>query len=154
DLATVVDRVAQRVDHAAEEAVADRHGQHPAGPLDLLALLDALERAEDGDTDLAYVEVQRDTQRTVGELEQLVGHGRGQPLDLGDAVTGLGDDADFLAGGLRRVRRNVAFQRTPNVVRGDGQLGHLLLPYGLGPIGSAPLEPGGVRFAEVLTWRP
>ena len=47
DLAEAVDRLAERVDHAAEERVADRHREHPAGALDLLALLDAGEVAED-----------------------------------------------------------------------------------------------------------
>ena len=41
DVAEAVDRGAQRVDHPAEEAVADRHREDAAGPLDLLALLDA-----------------------------------------------------------------------------------------------------------------
>ena len=44
---------AERVDHTAEEAVADRDRQDLAGPLDRLALLDAGEVAEDDDTDLA-----------------------------------------------------------------------------------------------------
>ena len=59
------------------------------------------EVTEDDDADLADVEVQRDAQRAALELEQLVGHGRGQALDAGDAVTGLGDDADLLAGDVR-----------------------------------------------------
>ena len=42
---------AERVDHAAEEGVADRHREHLAGALDLLALLDLLEVAEDHDAD-------------------------------------------------------------------------------------------------------
>ena len=41
DLARAVDRVAERVDHAAEVGVADRHREDLAGALDLLALLDA-----------------------------------------------------------------------------------------------------------------
>ena len=43
------------------------------------------------------VEVQREAEGAVLELEQLVGHGRGQTLDARDAVTGLGDRADLLA---------------------------------------------------------
>ncbi len=126
DLATVVDRPAQRIDHATEEGVADRYREHPAGPLDLLALLDAGELAQDHDTDLADVEVQGDTKRAVGEFEQFVRHGRGQTLDVRDAVARIGDDADLLAGDLGRIGRDVALKRPPDLVRGDGQLGHPL----------------------------
>ena len=90
---------AERVDDPAEEGVADRHGEDLAGALDLLPLLDAAELAEDDDTDLVDVEVQRQAQGPVLELEQLVGHRRGQTLDVGDAVTGVDDAADLLAGG-------------------------------------------------------
>jgi hypothetical protein len=95
DRALAVQRLAQRPDHAAEEAVADGHGQDLAGAADLLALLDLVELAEDDDADLADVQVERQAPDAVLELEQLVGHGRGQPLDPGDAVTALGDGADL-----------------------------------------------------------
>ena len=95
DLAEAVDRVAQRVDHATEEVVTDGDRQDLAGAADRLALLDAVEVAEDDDTDLAGVEVQGEAQRAVLELEQLVGHRGGQTGDTGDAVAGLGDRADL-----------------------------------------------------------
>ena len=44
---------AERVDDPAEEPVADRHREDLAGPLDLLALLDAGDVAEDDGADLA-----------------------------------------------------------------------------------------------------
>ena len=119
DLAQAVDRLAQRVDHAAEEAVADRHRQDLAGAADRLALLDAAGSPRMHDTDLAHVEVQREAEHAVLELEQLVGHRRGQALDAGDAVAGLGDGADLLAGDLRGVRRDVALERAPDLIRGD-----------------------------------
>src|SRR5204863_9448253 len=58
DVALAVDRLAQRVHHATEESVADGHRQHLAGALDLLALLDLLELAEDDRADAVLVEVQ------------------------------------------------------------------------------------------------
>ena len=91
DLAEAVDRGAERVDDAAEEAVADGHREDLAGTADRLALLDAGEVTEDDDADLADVEVQREAEGAVLELEQLVGHRRGQALDVRDAVAGLGD---------------------------------------------------------------
>ena len=99
DLAEAVDRVAQRVDDAAEEGVAHRDREDLAGAADLLALLDAGEVTEDDDADLADVEVQGEAQRAVLEAQQLVGHGRRQALDLGDAVAGVGDVPDLFGGG-------------------------------------------------------
>src|SRR3712207_1819741 len=83
DRAAAVDRVAQRVDDPAEVAVADGDREHLAGPADLLALLDPGEVTQDHDADLADVEVQRQTADAALELEQLVGHDRGQSLDTG-----------------------------------------------------------------------
>ena len=65
DLAETVDRVAERVDDAAEVAVADGDREHLAGAGDLLAGLDAGELAEDDDTDLVLVEVQGEALRAV-----------------------------------------------------------------------------------------
>src|SRR3712207_9224635 len=85
----------------SEVAVTDGDGEHLAGAADRLALLDAGEVAQDDDADLADVEVQRQAAHTTLELQELVGHDRGQALDPGDAVTGLGDDPDLLAGDVR-----------------------------------------------------
>src|SRR5690606_30095184 len=74
DLAETVDGVAQRVDHAAEVALADRDREDVAGAAHLLALLDAGELAEHDDADLADVEVQREAEGAVLEGQQLVGH--------------------------------------------------------------------------------
>ena len=95
DVAEAVDRGAERVDDAAEEAVADGHREDLAGAADRLALLDPVEVTEDDDADLAGVEVQGEAEGAVLELEQLVGHRRGQAADAGDAVAGLGDGADL-----------------------------------------------------------
>src|ERR1700755_212053 len=58
-------------DAATEVRVTDRHREHPAGPLDLLALVDAGELAEHHDADLPDVEVQRDAERPVLEPHEL-----------------------------------------------------------------------------------
>ena len=128
DLTEAVDRRAERVDHAAEEVVADRHGQDLAGALDLLALLDGGELTEDDDADLVHVEVEREAQGAVLELEQLVGHRRGQALDVRDAVTGVGDAADLFARGIAGlVGPDVAVQGIPDLVRTDRELRHVLI---------------------------
>ena len=134
DRAGAVDRVAQRVDDPAEVAVADGHGEDLAGPADLLALLDPGEVTEDDDADLAHVQVQGQTTDAALELEQLVGHDRGQALDPGDAVPGLRDRPDLFARDVGAVLGDVVLDGTADLVCGDRQLGHGLrpLPCGVG----------------------
>ena len=115
DVALSVDRLAERVDHPAEERVADRHRQHLAGALDLLALFDLLEVAEDHRADAVLVEVQRDAEHPAGELEELLRHHRGQALDVGDAVTGVDDGADLFTLGIGGERGDVVLDRTFDV---------------------------------------
>src|SRR5262249_20226497 len=104
----------------------DRHREHLAGAPHRLALLDAAELAEDHDADLALLEVEGEAEGAVLELQQLVGHGRGQALDLGDAVTGLGDGTDLLARGrVRLVRLDAVLQCVPDLLRPDRKLRHL-----------------------------
>ena len=88
-----------------------------------------VEVTEDDDTDLAGVEVQRDAERAVLELQQLVGHRGGQAGDAGDAVTGCRDGADLLlAGGRRLVVVDVLLERVPDLLRTDRKFGHVPCP--------------------------
>ena len=59
DGALVVERAAERVDHAAEQGLADRHLQHAAGALDEVALLDERVLAEQHGADVVLFEVER-----------------------------------------------------------------------------------------------
>jgi hypothetical protein len=123
-----VDGDSEGVDDPAEEGVTDRHGEDLPGALDLLALLDARELAEDDDADLVHVQVEGKSQRAVLELEELVGHGRRQTFDVGDAVTGVGHAADLLAGGRAWVvGPDVAVQGVPDLLRTDRELRHVLI---------------------------
>src|SRR4029453_8540557 len=93
DLTKAVDRLPKRIDGAAEVSVADRDREDLAGAPDLLALLDAGEVTKDDHADVVDVQVQREPQRAVLELQQLVGHRRREAFDVSDAVTGVGDAA-------------------------------------------------------------
>ena len=57
-----------------QELVADRDRENLAGALDLLTLFELLEVTQDDRADAVLVEVQRDAENTVGELEELLGH--------------------------------------------------------------------------------
>ena len=69
-----VDRVAERIHHAANQRFADRHRHDAAGAADLVAFLDLREVAQEHRADLIFFQVQRDTGDAVGELDQFAGH--------------------------------------------------------------------------------
>ena len=100
DRALAVERLAERVDDAADELVADRHAHDLAGALDGLALGDLLPLAEEGDADVVLLEVERDAGDAVLELEHLHRHAALEPVDAGDAVADLEDGADLGEVGL------------------------------------------------------
>ena len=96
DGALAVNGLAEGVDDAADEGLADRDGHDAARALDKAALADADVRAEHDDADAALLEVQRHAERAVLEAEQLVGLAFIQPVHLGDAVADLNDVADLI----------------------------------------------------------
>ena len=93
--AFAVDRVAQRVDDAAEQGLADRHVDDGAGPLDRIAFLDGDIRAEDHDADIVGFEVQRHALDAAMELDHLAGLHIVEAIDARDAVADGQDLADF-----------------------------------------------------------
>ena len=98
DRALAVDRIAEAVDDAAEEAHADRHLDDGAGALDRVAFLDLAVGAEDDDADIVDLEVQRHAADAVLEGDHLAGLDVVQPVDAGDAVADgehLPDLGDF-----------------------------------------------------------
>ena len=79
DRPLAVDRLPERVDHAAEQRLADRHLGDAAGAPDLVAFLDGLLLAEDGGADVVLLEVQHDAVDAVRELDQLAGRALSRP---------------------------------------------------------------------------
>ena len=102
DRALAVDRLAERVHHAAEQRLAHRHRGDLPGALDGVALADVAEVAHDGDADVVLLEVEHEALHAVRELDQLAGEDALEAVDAGDAVahgehgSGLGD-GDLLA---------------------------------------------------------
>src|SRR5690606_24106638 len=60
DRAAAVDRLAERVDHAAEHGLAHRDLGDAAGALDLVALADLLVRTHHRDADVVLLEVENE----------------------------------------------------------------------------------------------
>ena len=100
DRAQAVERIAERVDDAAEKALADRDAHHLAGAADRLALLDVLPLAEERDADVVLLQVERDADDAVLELEPLEGDAVLEPVDASDAVAELEHGPDLREIGL------------------------------------------------------
>ena len=81
-----VDRVAEPVDHPAEQAAADRHVDDRAGALDRVALADAAVVAKDHDADIVAFEIEGHALHPVRELDHLAGLDLVEAVDAGDAV--------------------------------------------------------------------
>src|SRR5262249_33436850 len=86
DRALAVDRVAERVDHAPQQALAHRHIDDRAGALDGVAFPDAHVVAEDHDADIVALQVQRHALDAAGELDHFAGLHAVQAIDTRNAV--------------------------------------------------------------------
>src|SRR5690606_2496482 len=100
DGSLAVDRIAERVDHTAEQTLADRNVHDRAGTLDAVAFPDLGVGAEDHDADVVSFEVERHALNAVGELDHLAGLNLVEAVDARDAVTYGKHAADFRDLGL------------------------------------------------------
>ena len=114
DRALAVERIAERVDDAAEQPLADRDARHLAGAADGLALPDLLPVAEERDADVVLLEVEREADDVVLELEHLEGDRVLEAVDARDSVAELEHRAD-----LREVGRDVVLLDPLLEDRGD-----------------------------------
>ena len=100
DRPPAVDRIAQRVNDAAEQALADRNLDDGARALDGLAFLDLAVAAEDDDADIVACEVERHAAHAALEFDHLAGLHFVEAVDVGDAVADREHLADFRDLGL------------------------------------------------------
>ena len=123
DGALVVNRHAQRVDHAADHGRAHRNAQNLAGALDLVAFLDLGVVAQNHGADRILFERKRQARDAVREAEQLAGHNLVEAVQAGNAVTQRGDGPDLVDLDLRVVVRDLFAKKLRNLVCLD--LSHL-----------------------------
>src|SRR6201998_1846416 len=114
DRALAVDRIAERIDDAAEQPLADRRVHDGAGALDRLAFLDLAVRAEDHDTDVVGFEIERHAAGAILELDHLTGLDVVEPIDAGDAVTDGQHLSDFGDLGLLAEILDLVFEDRGN----------------------------------------
>ena len=95
DWAFAIDRIAERVDDPAEQALADWNVDDGAGPLDGRAFGDLGVRAEDDDADIVGFEVERHALGAVVELDHLARLDVVESVDARDSVTDGEDGPDF-----------------------------------------------------------
>jgi hypothetical protein len=95
DRALAVERVPERVDDTAQEPLADGDRRHVAGAADGVALLDLVPLAEQRGADVVLLEVEREADDAVRQLEHLERQAVLQPVDAGDAVADGDDRADL-----------------------------------------------------------
>ena len=90
-----VERVAERVDDAAEERFPDRHRRDLPGAADRLALLDLLPLADERRADVVLFEVEREAGDAVLEVEHLERDAVLEAVDARDPVADLEHGADL-----------------------------------------------------------
>ena len=115
DRPLAVERIAERVDHAAEQPLAHRHVHDRLGALDRVAFLDVTVVAENHDADIVGLEVQRHAAGAVVELDHLAGLNLVQAIGAGDAVTDGQHAADLGDLGFGSKVRNLLFQNVRNL---------------------------------------
>src|SRR5581483_12159088 len=104
DRSLVVDRAAERVDDASEKPVAHGNRENAVRLLDRVALFEEGRVAENDRSDLVLLEVERETDESVRELEELARHAVRKAVHTCDAVAGLEHASDFLDLGGRLPR--------------------------------------------------
>ena len=101
-----IQRIAQGIDHAAQNGVADRDGEQAAGAADFVPLVNLEVIAEDDHAHRVFFEVEGQAEDIVGEFDHLAGHDAGEAIDAGHTVAHLDDPPDFADVDFRLVLLN------------------------------------------------
>jgi hypothetical protein len=91
-----VKRLTQRVDHAADQGVANRDRGHATGASHLVTLVDFRVLAENRRADIVLLQIKHQAHNVTGKQNQLRHLDVLQTPDAGDAIADLQDGADGL----------------------------------------------------------
>ena len=94
--ALAINRLAKTVHYPTEHAITDGNRKNSTGGLDGLAFFDTARLAEHNGADRGFVEVEREADGAVLELEHLVDRGVRKARHAGNTVTHFGDATDGL----------------------------------------------------------
>jgi hypothetical protein len=114
-----VDGLAEGVDDAAGQRLADGHLRDALGARDGVAFLDEDVRAEQHGADVVLFEVEHEAVDVARELKQLAGHGALESVDAGDTVAHLDDAAGFLEVDLGLVALELPLDDLADLLRLD-----------------------------------
>src|SRR5690606_19146815 len=95
DRAFAVDRVTQRIDHAANHPRPDWHGRDTTQGANFIAFLNFVVFTQDNDTDIILFEVEGHAQHAVTELNQFAEVDVIHTQHTGDTVADFVDITDF-----------------------------------------------------------
>ena len=125
DRALAVDRLPERVHHAADQCLAHRHRHDAARALDLVAFLDLGEIAQQHGADLIFFQVHGDSGNVVRELDQFARHDLFEAVNAGDAIAHGDHRADLGHVDRAFVVFNLLAENLGNLVRSN--LSHRIL---------------------------
>ncbi len=114
-----VDRIAEAIDHTAEQTLSDRHVDDGAGPFDGVAFLDVTVVTENHDADVVGFEVQRHALDAAGEFDHLAGLDLVEAVDARDAVADRENLADLGDFGFGAEIRDLLLENCRNFGRTD-----------------------------------
>ena len=90
-----VNRVAERIQNAADHFLTNRNREKSSKRLDLVSFLDLQVIAEDNHANAVFLEVECQALDTTWKLNHLAGHHVFKPVDTGDAVPDFQDSSYF-----------------------------------------------------------
>ena len=95
DFAQSVNRLAERVDHPAEQFFADRHADDAVGATDNVAFADSFVGTEQNDADIVFFQVKSHSLNSVGKFHHFVIADIIQTVYAGNAVADGKHTSDF-----------------------------------------------------------
>ena len=93
--ALAVEWIPQRIEHASDDGIPNRHTQQGTQGFDFVTFLNRQEVAEDDDPDAVLFQIQRQPSRTVGELDHFTGHHTRESINSCNTVTDFENGTDF-----------------------------------------------------------